>query len=401
MVSAHLPGMAAPTATATATATASAAVNTTAAPSATASATATASASAASLGAGPSTARRRRSLVVGMALLATTALGAVLALGIGAVGVPVGSVLAVLGDHLGIGVPGASAIHSQIVWDLRLPRIIGAVAVGAGLAVCGAVLQCLTRNDLADPYLLGVSNGATVGAVTVIVLGVSVVGLAGDAAVGLAAFAGAFAAVFLVLVLATDRAGRLPPTRTVLAGVAVGQIAAAFTSFVILALGDRGAARGVLEWTLGSLAGFRWRSALIVAVIAVAAAAYFTSRARQLDAFAFGETSARALGVAVERTRWLLITATALVTACLVAYAGAIGFVGLVVPHVVRILCGPKHAVLLPLSALGGGLLMLVADTAARAVVPGQEIPVGVVTALMGAPVFAALLRRQSRAGRP
>lgn len=317
-----------------------------------------------------------------------------LALGIGPVSVPVGDVLAVVARRLNLGAYDVSPLDDQIVWQLRLPRVLGAAAVGAGLAICGAVLQSLTRNDLADPYLLGISSGAAVGAVTVIVLGVSLAGFVGSAAVTAAGFLGALGSLALVLVLAAGRGGSLSPTRTVLAGVAVAQVCGAYTSLLIITTGDSDAARRVLTWTLGSVAGLRWGSAVFLAVIALAATLLFVSFAHQLDAFAFGETSARALGVDVDRVRWILMVGTALVTACLVAYTGAIGFVGLVVPHVVRMLAGPGHRLLLPLSALAGAALLVWADTIARSLVDGQEIPVGVVTAVVGAPFFAWLLRR-------
>jgi iron complex transport system permease protein len=316
------------------------------------------------------------------------------ALGIGAVHVPVDRVLAVVARRCGLGDHGVSLLEDQIVWQLRMPRVLGAAGVGAGLAVCGAVLQSLTRNDLADPYLLGISSGASVGAVTVIVLGVSFVGVAGSAAVAVAAFAGALGALFLVLVLASARGGALPPARTVLAGVAVGQACAAYTSFVVIARGDQSAARRVLDWTLGSVAGVRWGSSVVLAVVALVAVVGTTAMAGRLDAFAFGEDSARSLGIDVTRTRWMLMVGTALVTAVLVSYVGAIGFVGLVVPHMVRIVTGPRHRVLVPVCALVGATFLVAADTVARSVVADQEIPIGVVTGVVGAPFFAWLLRR-------
>lgn len=320
----------------------------------------------------------------------------VVAVGIGSVHVPVTDVLDVVLRRLGLAVD-ATVVDDRIVWQLRMPRVLGAAATGAGLAIAGAVLQSLTRNDLADPYLLGISGGATVGAVSVIVLGVGVAGLAGGAALGAGAFAGALVALVVVLALATGRGGDLPPARTVLAGVAVGQVCASFTSFVVMTSGERDSARRVLAWTMGSLAGVRWHSAVVLLVVVLLATVLVLAFAADLDAFAFGDASASSLGVPVERVRWILLVGTALLTACLVAYTGAIGFVGLVVPHVVRLVCGPLHRRLLPLSALAGAILMVGADTVARSLVEGQEIPIGVVTAVLGAPVFAWLLRRESR----
>ncbi|MBD3916933.1 FecCD family ABC transporter permease [Nocardioides hwasunensis] len=315
-------------------------------------------------------------------------------LGVGAVSVPVPQVLEVVARRFHLGDFDVSLLNDQIVWQLRLPRVLGAASVGAGLALCGAVLQSLTRNDLADPYLLGISGGAAVGAVTVIVLGVPFAGLIGSAAVTAAGFVGALAALLAVLVLAAGRSGALPPTRTILAGVAVGQVCAAYTSFLVIMSGDSQAARRVLSWTLGSVAGLRWESAVFLAVVALVATVGIVALADQLDAFAFGEASARSLGVDVTRLRWLLLVGTALVTACLVAYAGLIGFVGLVVPHMVRLATGPGHRLLLPMCAVVGAITLVLADTVARSVVEGQEVPIGVVTGVVGAPFFAWLLRR-------
>lgn len=320
----------------------------------------------------------------------------IVALGIGAVRIPVATVLDVVMQRFGTGVD-VSALDDQIVWQLRMPRVLGAAATGAGLALCGAVLQSLTRNDLADPYLLGISGGATVGAVSVIVLGVSLAGLVSAAMITLGAFAGALAAMALVLALATGRSGALPPGRTVLAGVAIGQICAAYTSFVVITSGDHDAARRVLSWTLGSLAGLRWHSSLFLCAAAFVAGVLIMAFTSDLDAFAFGESSAGSLGVSITATRWTLLIGTALLTASLVAFTGAIGFVGLVVPHVVRLVWGPLHRRLLPLSALLGAILLVWADTIARSLVSGQEIPIGVVTAVVGAPFFAWFLRREGR----
>ncbi|NYE36674.1 iron complex transport system permease protein [Nocardioides cavernae] len=330
-------------------------------------------------------------LALGLALLAAAM---AVSLGVGSVRVGVPEVLEVVARRMHLGVWDVSLLDDQIVWQLRMPRVLGAAAVGAALALCGAVLQSLTRNDLADPYLLGISGGAAVGAVTVIVLGVSFAGLVGSAAVAAAGFVGALAALAAVLVLAAGRSGTLPPTRTILAGVAVGQVCAAYTSFLVIVSGDDQAARRVLSWTLGSVAGLRWESAVFLAVVALVATVGILGVADQLDAFAFGEAAARSLGVDVTRLRWTLLVGTALVTACLVAHAGLIGFVGLVVPHIVRLVTGPGHRLLLPMCAVVGAIVLVAADTIARSVVDGQEVPIGVVTGVVGAPFFAWLLRR-------
>ncbi len=334
--------------------------------------------------------------LLGVTLLLLLAVSVVIVLGVGSVAVPATEVVGVMarrmwladGEHV-------SVLADRIVWELRLPRVLTAAAVGALLAQCGCVLQALTGNDLADPYLLGISSGAAVGAVTAIVLGWSLA--SGPLGVALSAFVGGLAALALVLALATGRSGALPPTRTILAGVAVGQLAGAFTSFVVMVFGGLSGAREVMTWTLGSFAGVRASGAWLVCSLAVVTFVALVSAVRTLDAFTFGETSARSLGVRVGRARWGLLVGCALATAVTVSVVGPIGFVGLTVPHIVRLITGPGHLMLLPVSGLAGAVLLLWSDTAARSVAPGQEIPVGVITAAIGAPVLVALLRRQAR----
>ncbi len=337
-----------------------------------------------------------------MTVLALTLTAAIVALGLVAIGVGAAdvdeaTVLEVIGRRLGlIRGENVTELADRIVWELRLPRVLGALAVGASLALCGVILQSLTRNELADPYLLGISGGASTGAVAAIVFGVSVPFVPEHLTITGMAFAGALVALVVVLVLATGRSGTLPPGRTILAGVAVGQLATAFTSLAIMVFGERDAARTVLAWTFGSLAGVRWPSASVLVGAAAVVLILLVFATNTLDAFAFGETSALALGIDVTRARWTLLVTTALVTATAVAFVGQIGFVGLTVPHLIRIATGASHRTLLPLSALAGGALLLGADTVARTVRDGTEIPVGVVTAVIGAPVLVFLLRRQA-----
>ena len=286
--------------------------------------------------------------------------------------------------------PGSGSLtplQEAIVRELRLPRILTAAAVGAGLALSGAVIQALTRNPLADPYLLGLSSGASLGAVTVLLLGAAVV-------LPVAAFAGAMLAMAATLTLA-GALGSITPTRTVLAGLAVSSLAAAAASFVVFWTAQGDSYREVLGWLMGSLAGATWSSTAIAlpALAVVGVPLLFCGRI--LDAFAFGDTAASALGVPVPAVRWTLLGATALLTGAMVSVSGSIGFVGLVLPHAVRMLAGPSNRALLPLSALAGALFLVLADTAARTVFDPREIPVGIVTALIGAPFFILLLLRR------
>lgn len=329
---------------------------------------------------------------LGTALVAS----ALVVLGVGAVHVPVHDVIRVVARRFRlINGSDVTVLDDRIVWQLRAPRVIGSMAVGALLAMCGAVLQTLTGNYLADPYLLGISSGASVGAVLVIVVGMSSA-LGQSILMAVASFAGAVGALIIVLALATGRSGELPTSRTILAGVAVGQLCAAGVSMMIMVFAESNAVRSVLSWTLGSFTGLRWGSTVTLSVVTVPALIAGMAVCHTLDAFAFGDVSAMSLGIPVNAVRWSIMVGTALLTALCVAFVGPIGFVGLIVPHIVRFWSGPRHVRLLPASALVGALLMLWSDTAARCLRPDTEIPVGVVTAVIGAPVLVILLRRQA-----
>jgi iron complex transport system permease protein len=337
------------------------------------------------------TASRARVAIAGSALAVALVLSILLTVTIGPADLAVTEVWGSIWSHLAGGSSPLSMLRDGIVWELRLPRILTAAAVGAGLALVGAIMQALTRNQLADPYLLGISSGASLGAVSVLLLGAAVL-------LPVAAFAGALLALATTLALA-GAFGRITPTRTVLAGVAVSALAGAITSFVIFWVATGDAYREVLSWLLGSLAGARWEAVAIagIAMLVIGVPLAFTGRI--LDAFALGDTTAASLGIPVQGVRWTLLGAGALLTGALVAVSGSIGFVGLVLPHAVRLLIGPGHRALLPLSALTGAVFLVWADTLARTVFEPRELPVGIVTAIIGAPVFALLLaRRRSEA---
>ncbi|WP_426367948.1 FecCD family ABC transporter permease [Streptomyces sp. E-08] len=324
-------------------------------------------------------------------LLATGGLAAsaVASVRIGTADVGWSDLARVLGARLGLDVEPLPPLVDSLVWDLRLPRVLMAALVGASLAVCGAVLQAVTRNALADPYLLGVSSGASAGAVTVVVLGVgaSTLGVTGGALAG--------ALLSFGLLLSLLRRTGLDSVRIVLTGVVVGQLFTALTSLVLMASADADTTRAVTHWLLGSMAPARWDT---VAVCAVAtplglAVAWLCSPA--LDGLAFGADTAASLGIGVRHTRMLLLVVTAVLTAVAVASVGAIGFVGLIVPHGVRFLVGPLHRVLLPWAALAGAVFLVWTDALARVAFAPREVPVGVITALLGVPLFLMVLRRR------
>lgn len=295
-----------------------------------------------------------------------------------------------IGHHLGLVAESpVNRLRDAIIWELRLPRVLTAAAVGAGLALCGAVMQALTRNPLADPYLLGLSSGASLGAVTFLLIGASLL-------MPLGAFLGAGAAMALTL-LVTQALGGTTPTRAILAGISVSALAAAATSFLIFWSATGDSYREILSWLMGSLSGVIWSEALLVLAALTLAGLPVLLSGRALDAFAFGDTAAATLGVDVPRLRWWLLGGTALLTGVLVSIGGAIGFVGLIIPHVVRLMTGSRHRVLLPVAMLLGASFMVWTDTAARSLFAPRELPVGIITALLGAPIFMAVLLRYRR----
>ena len=306
-----------------------------------------------------------------------------------------------LGLLVGAAVSGPSALLTAIrepdspvaaiVLRLRLPRVLLAFSVGAGLGLCGAALQALVRNPLADPYLLGLSGGAGLGAVLAIAAAAS-----RPWAVPAAAFAGAIGAVALVYRLSVVGGRRLDPRILLLAGVVVGSFAAAIMS-AIITLAPVSQLRSAMLWLLGGFGAASWRALAIYAAYAIVPAGLLLLHARQLDLLVLGEEPARYLGAELERTKRVIYFAASLLTAAGVAVSGIIGFVGLVVPHAMRRLIGPLHGPLLPAVALASGGFVVLADAIARTLFAPLELPVGVVTALVGVPLFALLLRRTLR----
>ncbi|MGL4340759.1 MAG: putative F420-0 ABC transporter permease subunit [Rhodoglobus sp.] len=331
--------------------------------------------------------RRLRVAVVTPVLGAVLVASVMVSVTVGPADIRIDEVWATIASHLGFGVSPLPLLRDGIVWELRLPRVLTAAAVGAGLATAGAVMQAITRNPLADPYLLGLSSGASLGAVAVLLLGAGVL-------LPIAAFGGAMLALGMTLLLASSL-GAMTPSRTVLAGVAVSSLAAAVTSLVIFWTVTGDSYRQIVGWLLGSLSGARWPAVAIAVIAIVVVGIPVMVGGRVLDAFAFGEVSAASLGVNVAATRWALLVASALLTGAMVSVSGSIGFVGLVLPHAVRLVMGPGHRALLPLSALLGAIVLLWADTAARTLFEPRELPVGVVTAIIGAPIFALLLAQR------
>ncbi len=331
------------------------------------------------------------------ALLAlTTLLIAVLAgVAIGETSIAPDVVLKVLANKLWTAGHALDPIDEGIVWNYRLTRALVAAACGAGLATCGVILQSLLRNPLADPYLLGISAGASTGAVMVALLGIG----AGAISLSAGAFAGAVTAFVLVILLARVSGSANGTGQIILAGIAGSQLFNALTAFLITRSASSEQARGIMFWLLGNLGGVRWPAVWLAVPVALFGLLVCLWHRRALDAFTFGADSAASLGIPVRRVQIVLIGCAALVTAVMVSIVGSIGFVGLVIPHAARLLLGTGHARLLPASALGGAVFLIAADVLSRTLIKGQVIPVGVITALVGAPVFALILvgRRSAR----
>jgi iron complex transport system permease protein len=324
-----------------------------------------------------------------------------LAIGVGAAIGPVSLDLPTVARVIGHQVFGSlvqatfSAIDEQIVWELRLPEVLLAAVVGAGLSVVGATLQATVRNPLADPYLLGVSSGAGFMAAVVITIGSTAV--AGLSTSG-AAFAGALLSTALVLGISAGAGGHFAPTRVVLAGVTLSFFFLGLTNYLIFQSNDPNAATAVLFWSLGSLSNAAWPTLGPSAVVVPIGVAYLIVQSRSLNALVAGEETALSVGVNVRAFRARLLIVTSLVTGVMVAAAGGIAFVGLVVPHMVRLVVGPDHRKVLPISALTGAIFLVVVDLICRVAVSPAVLPLGIVTSVLGAPFFLWLLRR-SRSG--
>lgn len=322
---------------------------------------------------------------LGTALL----LSCLLAMAIGAYSIPLAEVVAALWRAI---TGGPMTVADSVIVDIRAPRVLLAVIVGASLATAGVVMQGVFANPLAEPGLVGVSSGAAVAAVVAIVLGLTAIGFW---VLPLAAMIGGLLVTAGVYLMARVD-GRTEVVTLILTGIAVNAFAGALIG-LLMSISDDAELRSITFWTLGSLSAATWSSVILVLPLAAIGLALAPRLARPLDLLALGENAAAHLGVDVERLRRVAIVLTALLTAAAVAVAGIIGFIGLVVPHAVRLILGPGHRLLLPASALAGAALLVLADLVARTAVAPREIPLGVLTALIGSPTFFLLLRREHR----
>ncbi|MFE6456834.1 FecCD family ABC transporter permease [Streptomyces cinereoruber] len=337
-------------------------------------------------------ARRGRATVLTLSLLAALLLLALLSAGIGAYEIPLGDVLASLRHRAGLGGHALDRTAESVLWNIRLPRVVLAVLVGASLGCAGALMQGVFGNPLAEPGVIGISSGAAVGAVGAIAFGLT---FFGNWTVTACAFVGGL--VTVVVVYAMSRSGgRTEVVTLILTGIAVTAFAGALIGLFIF-FADNAQISQITFWQLGSLAQATWPKVLAVLPCALVGLLVAPFHARRLDLLALGERPARHLGVDVERLRFSLILVVALLTAAAVAVSGIVAFVGLVIPHVLRMVNGPGHRFLVPGSALGGAVALTAGDLAARTVAAPAELPLGVLTALIGSPFFFWLLRRTRR----
>lgn len=328
----------------------------------------------------------KKTIIQTVVLCALLAASALIAVSIGSAKLSVWDSLKIITHRA-----GAEEVYDMIIWRVRLPRVLLSGLVGAGLAMAGATFQALFQNPLAEPHILGVSSGAALGATIAMVFGAASIQFFGIGFIGICAFAGALLTTVLVYGVART-GGRAATVHLVLAGMAISSMLSAIISIIMIF--NQGQINEVYFWTLGSFSGASWVKVAFMCVFAVLCGLGFLLYSRDLDALTTGEETASSLGVDTAKVKKSLILIASLLVAACVSVSGIIGFVGLIIPHILRMLTGASHRKLLPFSALGGGIFMILCDACARTVASPSEIPVGAVTALFGAPYFIFLLYR-------
>lgn len=317
------------------------------------------------------------------------------ALSIGTVKLPLEEIYAAVLDQFTSGLPieatGQGPVH-DIVWLLRLPRLILAALVGAGLASCGVIMQAIVKNPLADPYILGISSGASLGATSAILLGVGAA--LGPNFVGIAAFIGAFV-ISLAVLFISNLGGRSNSMKLLLAGMALSAVCGAFSSFIVYFANNKEGMQ-TIHWMMGSLAGAQWGELAVIAPIITASILFFWTQSRVLNLMLLGDESAITMGTDLHAYRQWYLLISSLIVGFAVYSAGMIGFVGLIVPHVIRMFTGPDHKRLLPVAALVGAIFLVVADGLCRVIIPHTELPIGILISMIGAPSFIYLMIKKT-----
>ena len=278
---------------------------------------------------------------------------------------------------------------ATIVLEIRLPRLVLAVLIGIGLSICGAVMQAIVKNPLADPYILGISSGATLGATASVMLGIG--SFFGTNAMGIMGFLGALGASFLVMGLSSI-GGKSNSIKLILAGTAVGAVCSAVSNFIIFVSNKKEALSQIVHWQMGSMAGAGWVSNMVIAIIMISGMIFFWTQFRVLNMMLMGDDVAITLGTNLQPYRTVYLTITSLMVGFAVYIAGMVGFVGLVIPHIVRMVVGTDHKKLIPIAALVGGIFLMWADVFCRVIIKGAEMPIGILTSLIGAPLFIYMI---------
>lgn len=317
-----------------------------------------------------------------------------LAVTIGSVNISIENVYKViLYKVFNINSSGIESSIFDIVWFIRLPRIILAALVGMGLSICGVVMQAIVKNSLADPYILGISSGASLGATLSIMLGIGV--SLGSNYVGISAFIGAFIVSILVLFIANIN-GRPSSTKLLLAGMALSTVCSSFSSFIIYLSNNKNGMQSISYWLLGSVAGAKWENIYIVFPLVIASILFFISQYRTLNLMLLGDEVAITLGKDINRFSQIYLLITSIIIGFIVYSSGMIGFVGLIIPHIVRILFGTNHKVTLLISPIIGGIFLIWSDVLSRIIIPGSELPIGIITSIIGGPCFIYLICSKS-----
>lgn len=281
----------------------------------------------------------------------------------------------------------------DIIWILRLPRLVLATFVGMGLSVCGVIMQAVVKNPLADPYILGISSGASLGATTAILLGVGVAW--GENFIGIAAFIGAFIMSLGVLFI-SNLGGRSNSVKLLLAGMALSAVCGAFSSFIVYFANNKEGMQTIAYWMMGSFAGAKWETLAVVGPLIILSVLFFWTQSRMLNLMLLGDESALTLGTDLHIYRQIYLLISALIVGFVVYSAGMVGFVGLVVPHVIRMLVGTDHKKLIPVAALTGAVFLVIADGLCRIIIPKTELPIGILISLIGAPCFVYLMIKKT-----
>lgn len=334
--------------------------------------------------------------VMTLLLLGILILSIVIAITIGAVNISVKEVYQIILFKLfGIGnseVLNSGPIH-DVVWFIRMPRLILALAVGMGLSICGVVMQAIVKNPLADPYVLGISSGASLGATLSIMLGIGT--LFGKNYIGVMAFIGAFGISIAVVTLA-NIGGRANSVKLLLSGMALSAICSSFSNFIVYFANDKEGMQTITYWLMGSLAGAKWENLVVMVPVVLLGGIFFWTQYRTLNLMLLGDETSITLGTDLHKWRQLYLLVSSAIVGFVVYSSGMIGFVGLIIPHMVRMFVGTDHKRLLPISALVGGIFLIWADVLCRIIIKGAELPIGILTSMIGAPCFIYLMTRKT-----